>query len=636
MAGTTNEIFEFIEETLEKSESVLVHSARGQSRASAVIAIYMMKKYKWTLLKTLEFLNSRRPDLEIRANFIQQLNMFETYLNKCGFGPKTQDWNEISENTFYIENEELLLRNTFLNARMGPLAEYDQTSINSYKPPNHERIVWADERRLPLALEGADEDDLVNKTHVRNVMIHHEVDSAQLRSSISSAKKISFGPKYKGDGKLDFYSQNQFPENEQRYEEFKDAEIERQGPPGHIEQIQRAKFVPVANTRPNDLNTVNKKPLNTKQAKKPSYQPKNVTNNADMRRSQENAQFSNYYPLNSHMGQNSQYNQQQNNHGMVNQMHQTKIKPNMQPQQQPNDELDSRNEIFAKAQSDPLNQKRKPLGTIQNNSNKYSGKVTKEPAGYPHGSNTGNNRNSKPRSQNNQKIGMHGHHGSNGAGHRNKESHEQVRRSNSLKVKKENDKISNYNKQNRGSHRDGSGSFVVPSSNTNKKSNSLPKKNTKEAGSASNMRTGYSKGPSASNTSGPNKSGHYRLGSGYGMRNTGGSNFSANTRVRKAGSGNPAHNTMASFRSGPVRVVNDKSEGNPRQSSDSHKTYQRKDASKRPSSASKATKPTSKIVSKSSNRPGTASTRTNSNRPPSPGSRSMKSDQLFSSYSKHK
>lgn len=96
MASTTEEIFEFIEGTLEKYESVLIHSVRGQSRASAVIAIYLMKKYRWTLLKTLEFLNSRRPDLEIRASFIQQLNMFENYLTRCGYGPKTQDWNEIS------------------------------------------------------------------------------------------------------------------------------------------------------------------------------------------------------------------------------------------------------------------------------------------------------------------------------------------------------------------------------------------------------------------------------------------------------------------------------------------------------------------------------------------------------------
>ena len=65
-----NAIFEFIEEALEGTESVLVHSVRGQSRATCALACYIMRKYKWSLLKSLEFLNSRRPDLEIRATFI--------------------------------------------------------------------------------------------------------------------------------------------------------------------------------------------------------------------------------------------------------------------------------------------------------------------------------------------------------------------------------------------------------------------------------------------------------------------------------------------------------------------------------------------------------------------------------------
>jgi hypothetical protein len=30
-----------------------------------------MEKFQWSLLKTLEYINSRRPDLEIRANFLQ-------------------------------------------------------------------------------------------------------------------------------------------------------------------------------------------------------------------------------------------------------------------------------------------------------------------------------------------------------------------------------------------------------------------------------------------------------------------------------------------------------------------------------------------------------------------------------------
>jgi protein-tyrosine phosphatase len=59
-----------MEQANERMESVLIHSVRGQSRAASVIAVYLMRKYKWTLLKTLEFLNSRRPDLEMRTTFI--------------------------------------------------------------------------------------------------------------------------------------------------------------------------------------------------------------------------------------------------------------------------------------------------------------------------------------------------------------------------------------------------------------------------------------------------------------------------------------------------------------------------------------------------------------------------------------
>ncbi len=151
MAMNTNDIYNFIEGTLDKSESILIHSARGQSRASTVIAIYMMKKYSWTLLKTLEFLNSRRPDLEIRASFIQWLNSFENYLMKLSMGPRTQDWNQITENTFFIENEELLLRNTFLNAKMGPLVNYNEYTKGYKKPKIKRSLVWADENRFPLA-----------------------------------------------------------------------------------------------------------------------------------------------------------------------------------------------------------------------------------------------------------------------------------------------------------------------------------------------------------------------------------------------------------------------------------------------------------------------------------------------------
>jgi len=56
---------DFIESSYERGESCLIHSERGQSRCSCLVAAYLIKKYKWSLYKSLEFLNSRRPDLEI-------------------------------------------------------------------------------------------------------------------------------------------------------------------------------------------------------------------------------------------------------------------------------------------------------------------------------------------------------------------------------------------------------------------------------------------------------------------------------------------------------------------------------------------------------------------------------------------
>lgn len=53
-----------------------------------------MRKYKWSLLKTLEFLNSRRPDLEIRVSFIQQLSNYEVRV--FGGAKATRKWTELS------------------------------------------------------------------------------------------------------------------------------------------------------------------------------------------------------------------------------------------------------------------------------------------------------------------------------------------------------------------------------------------------------------------------------------------------------------------------------------------------------------------------------------------------------------
>ena len=76
---------------------MLVHSVRGQSRATCALAAYIMRKYRWSLLKALEFLNSRRPDLEIRAIFIHQLSAYEQRLQAKFNGKFSSAWEDLSE-----------------------------------------------------------------------------------------------------------------------------------------------------------------------------------------------------------------------------------------------------------------------------------------------------------------------------------------------------------------------------------------------------------------------------------------------------------------------------------------------------------------------------------------------------------
>ena len=134
------------------------------------------------MIKTLEFLNSRRPDLEIRVTFIRQLGEYEQRLSQRNFGPMTVGWNDVAQKNSFLESEELLLRNTFLNAKQKP-------KIDLTAPPTQVRpaLRWVDletRGQRHLAVEDADENDLINIHNPPPVMQHHVIDPSQLRSAI--------------------------------------------------------------------------------------------------------------------------------------------------------------------------------------------------------------------------------------------------------------------------------------------------------------------------------------------------------------------------------------------------------------------------------------------------------------------
>ena len=135
-----NECYNFIAEALDKGDSVLIHSVKGQNRACTILTVWIMRRYKWSLKKTLEFLHSRKPDFEMKTCFIQQLMAYENRLISQGLGPKTSKWSELYEATDKFENEELLVRNTYLNAQMGPFADF--SSLKSSQQPS--KVKWVD------------------------------------------------------------------------------------------------------------------------------------------------------------------------------------------------------------------------------------------------------------------------------------------------------------------------------------------------------------------------------------------------------------------------------------------------------------------------------------------------------------
>lgn len=120
-----NQIYKFIEDSSNKGESSLVLSVKGQNRSVCVVAAYLMKKFRWTLYKTLEYLHSRRPDLEMNANFFNQLMNLEIRLTKIGLSPKTYNWEEVGDDKTNYDSEELLIRNTFLNSKNLGVAHFE-------------------------------------------------------------------------------------------------------------------------------------------------------------------------------------------------------------------------------------------------------------------------------------------------------------------------------------------------------------------------------------------------------------------------------------------------------------------------------------------------------------------------------
>lgn len=191
-------IYNFILEAVSKGESCLVHCDRGQSRAAVALSAYYMRKFRWSLCKTLEFLSSRRPDLEIRASFIRQLNHLEKRLVSQS-GVHSDSWTEMASRP-HLENQELIITHTFLNSQVNQFQpDFPNPNINdpmlmqdggSNGAENGKQIIWQDGKGEGHRLVHDDSTrDLLNQETVLPVTIHKTENPDK---SIMKVKKDPF------------------------------------------------------------------------------------------------------------------------------------------------------------------------------------------------------------------------------------------------------------------------------------------------------------------------------------------------------------------------------------------------------------------------------------------------------------
>eukprot|EP00427_Karlodinium_veneficum_P040853 CAMPEP_0169251676 /NCGR_PEP_ID=MMETSP1016-20121227/37644_1 /TAXON_ID=342587 /ORGANISM="Karlodinium micrum, Strain CCMP2283" /LENGTH=536 /DNA_ID=CAMNT_0009332837 /DNA_START=80 /DNA_END=1687 /DNA_ORIENTATION=- len=188
-------IFSFIEATLDALEGVLVQSEYGQSRSCCVVAAYLMKKFRWCLQKTMDFLGYCRPGHKLQATFMRQLASYEQRLrakspNSC----LSLGWDDINS----MSVEESMLRATYLNSRGKILEQFTeaQKKVASRAP----KVRWLDNSSVfapKSALEkpaGADRHNAVRceRDEKGNLVLISAMKNGVRKSAVSDSQARMF------------------------------------------------------------------------------------------------------------------------------------------------------------------------------------------------------------------------------------------------------------------------------------------------------------------------------------------------------------------------------------------------------------------------------------------------------------
>ena len=168
-----DKIVEFIDNSFIEGEGLLAHSFKGQNRVCLVVLIYLMKKYKWSLNKSLDYLKSKKNDVDIVPYFYAQLVKFEERLRKRGELNSDIPW----PSTFLLKDkDEKLICNTYMN---GLPSEKDNLKNENFCNNNEiiRHIIWNDENPVqkgPLEIVDRDHDLFLEKD-IKPVTSHQRI-----------------------------------------------------------------------------------------------------------------------------------------------------------------------------------------------------------------------------------------------------------------------------------------------------------------------------------------------------------------------------------------------------------------------------------------------------------------------------
>jgi hypothetical protein len=112
---TVDGIYNFVTTAVSEFKGVLIHSVNGKNRCCVAALLVLMQRFRWGLIKTLEFLNHKKPGLEMTATLLKKLLLFETSLEKDRVGFLSKDWyTTYNQGQFF--DEEMLIQNSYSNS----------------------------------------------------------------------------------------------------------------------------------------------------------------------------------------------------------------------------------------------------------------------------------------------------------------------------------------------------------------------------------------------------------------------------------------------------------------------------------------------------------------------------------------